>query len=149
MRRDGRRRRLELGGAGLVELEVGRVDDHVGARELAELSDLDRRPGCLHRPAAADDEDLADPGGVDRLDCGVGRVGGGELLGGERQHARDVERDVAVPDHDRPLAARGRTERSWKSGWPLYQATNAVAGQDPGRSSPGIPSWRSVWAPTE
>ena len=27
--------------------------------------------------------------------------------------------------------------RSWKSGWALYQATNAVAGQEPGRSSPG------------
>src|SRR5581483_11823898 len=35
----------------------------------------------------------------------------------------------------------------WKSGWPLYQATNAVAGQEPGRSSPGMPSERSVCAP--
>ena len=38
--------------------------------------------------------------------------------------------------------------RCWKSGWPLYQATNAVAGQEPGRSSPGTPSRRSVCAPT-
>ena len=28
---------------------------------------------------------------------------------------------------------------SWKSGWPLYQATNSVAGHEPGRSSPGMP----------
>ena len=34
---------------------------------------------------------------------------GRELLGRERQHARDVEGDVAVPDHDRPLA--GEVER--------------------------------------
>ena len=34
---------------------------------------------------------------------------GVELLAGEREHAGDVERDVAVPDHDRPLA--GQVER--------------------------------------
>ena len=38
--------------------------------------------------------------------------------------------------------------RSWKSGWPLYQATNSVAAHEPGRSSPGMPSRRSVCAPT-
>ena len=38
--------------------------------------------------------------------------------------------------------------QSWKSGWPLYQATNSVAAHEPGRSSPGMPSRRSVWAPT-
>src|SRR3712207_4954064 len=27
---------------------------------------------------------------------------------------------------------------SWKSGWPLYQATSSVADHEPGRSSPGI-----------
>ena len=37
--------------------------------------------------------------------------------------------------------------RSAKSGWPLYQATNSVAGWLPLRSSPGMPMWRSVWAP--
>ena len=126
---DGRRCRLQLGRAGLVELEVGRVDDHVGARELAQLSHLDRRPGGLHRPAAADDEDLADPGCVDRLDCGVGGVGGGELLGGERQHARDVEGDVAVPDHDRPLA--GEVERE------VLEVGMAVVPGDERRGRPG------------
>ena len=38
--------------------------------------------------------------------------------------------------------------RSWKSGWPLYQATNSNADHEPGRSSPGMPSRRSVCAPT-
>ena len=106
---DSRRRASELGFARGIELEVGRVDDHIRSGELTELTDLDRRPRRLHRPAPADDEDLADPGPVDRLDCSVGRVGGGELLGRESQHARDVQRDVPVPDHHRPLA--GEVER--------------------------------------
>ena len=37
--------------------------------------------------------------------------------------------------------------RSWKSGWPLYQATNAVAGHEPGRSSPGMFIRLSACAP--
>ena len=37
---------------------------------------------------------------------------------------------------------------SWKSGWPLYQATNSVAAHEPGRSSPGMPMRRSLCAPT-
>ena len=100
---DRRRRRFELGGARRVELEVGRIDDDVGARQLAELPDLDRRPSGLHGPAPADDQDLADAGGVDRRDRLVGRVRGRELLRRQREHAGDVERDVAVPDHDRAL----------------------------------------------
>ena len=35
------------------------------------------------------------------------------------------------------LGVRGRTASPWKSGWALYQATKAVAGHEPGRSSPG------------
>ncbi len=35
------------------------------------------------------------------------------------------------------------------SGWALYQDTNSVADQLPGNSSPGMPSWRSVAAPTQ
>ena len=51
-----------------------------------------------------------------------------------------------------PITTARRQERSNsrspKSGWPLYQATNSVAAQLPGRSSPGMPICRSVWAPT-
>ena len=43
---------------------------------------------------------------------------------------------------------RRSNSSSWKSGWPLYQATNAVAGHEPGRSSPGMSMRRSVCAPT-
>ncbi len=35
------------------------------------------------------------------------------------------------------------------SGWALYQETKSVADQLPGRSSPGMPSLRSVAAPTQ
>jgi hypothetical protein len=51
-----------------------------------------------------------------------------------------------------PTTTARSCERSnsspWKSGWPLYQATKAVAGQEPGRSSPGMSMRRSVCAPT-
>ena len=40
----------------------------------------------------------------DRLDRRVGRVGRRQLVAGQREHARDVDGDVPVPDHDRALA---------------------------------------------
>ena len=106
---DGGRRRLELGGAGIVQLEVGRIDDHVRPGQLAELAHLDRGPGRLHGAAPADDEDLADPRAVDRLDRGVRRVRGGQLFRREGQHPRDVQRDIAVSDHNGSFA--GEVER--------------------------------------
>ena len=86
-----------------VELEVGRIDDHVGAGELAELLQLRRRERGLHRPAPAEHHDLLDPGRADRLDRLGRRVRRRELLRGEREHPGAVDRDVPVPDHDRPL----------------------------------------------
>ena len=100
---DGRRRRLELALARGVETEVGRVDEHVGAGQLAQLAHLDRRPGRLDRTAASEHEDLLDARRVDRLDRGVRGVRRLELLRGQREHACDVEGDVPVPDHDGPL----------------------------------------------
>ena len=81
-------------------LELGGVDADVGAGELAHLLQLLRRPGGLRRAAAADDDDLPERRRADRLDRRVGGVGRGELLRRQREHARDVESDVAVPDHD-------------------------------------------------
>ncbi len=50
-----------------------------------------------------------------------------------------------------PMTTARSCERSksrcWKSGWPLYQATSSVAAHEPGRSSPGMPSRRSVCEP--
>ena len=64
----------------------------------------------------------------------------------------EPERAFAI-NRDGAAAAARAAERSngmpWKSGWPLYQATNSVAGQEPGRSSPGMPMRRSACAPNE
>ncbi len=50
-----------------------------------------------------------------------------------------------------PITTARLTERSnsrsAKSGWALYQLTNSVAAWDPRRSSPGMPSLRSVAVP--
>ncbi len=91
-----RERRLARG----IELELGWIDDHVGAGELAELLQLLRRPRSLRRPAPADHDDVADPRAPDRLDRRIGGIRGRKLFEGQCEHAGDVERDVPVPDHD-------------------------------------------------
>ena len=106
---DGLARRLEVlvGDVG----EVGRVDDHVhvGHRlEVAELAQLQRGEGGLQRAAAPDHHDLLDAARVQRLQRVVGDVGVGQHVGVADQDARDVERDVAVADHD---GAPGRQVR--------------------------------------
>ena len=50
----------------------------------------------------------------------------------ERQHPGDVDRDVAAPTTTARSPERSNAS-SWKSGWPLYQATNSVAGHEPGQ----------------
>ena len=95
---------LEEGGAGRVELDVGGVDDHVGVLHLAQLLDLRVGEGGLDRPAAAEDDDLADLLRVEQLDRVVGGVGLAQLVVGQGQHPGDVHRHVAVADHHRPLA---------------------------------------------
>ncbi len=49
---------LERRGTRRVELEIGRVDDEVGARELRQLDQLGRRERRLRRAAAPEDDDL-------------------------------------------------------------------------------------------
>src|SRR5579884_2666606 len=95
----------------LGALELGGVDDHVRTRELPELLQLRGRERRLRRAAPADDDDLADAGAVDRVDRRVRRVGRRELLRREREHPRDVERDVSVPDHDCTLDREVELER--------------------------------------
>src|SRR5437773_6295113 len=52
-----------------------------------------------------------------------------------------------------PTTTARSTQRSnsasVQSGWPLYQATNSVAGWLPRRSSPGMPMRLSVCAPVQ
>ena len=87
----------------LRAFEVGRIDDHVGARQLAHLLQLGRGERGLSRPTATQDDDLADRRARDGGDRGVGRVRRRELFVGQREHPRHVERHVPVPDHDHPL----------------------------------------------
>ena len=98
-----RRRGLQLWGARLVERELGRIDEDVGAGQVAELTHLDRCPGRLTGPRRPRTRISSHARGVDRLDRCVGRIRRRELARGQRQHPGHVERDVAVPDHDRPL----------------------------------------------
>ncbi len=99
------RRRAGVGvGDPVGERELVGVDDHVRVGELAELEQLGVGEGRLLGAAAGDHEDLADLAAPQLLERVVGDVGERELVMGEDQHARDVQRDVAGADHDRALA---------------------------------------------
>ena len=146
MRCTRRRRRLELGLARRVELELGRVDDDVGAGELAQLAELGRRPRGLHRPAPAEHDDLADAR-AEIASIAASVVSVGASSSGVSASIRATS-SATLPFPTTTARSRERSNSSsWKSGWPLYQATNSVAGHEPGRSSPGIPRRRSVCAP--
>ena len=85
--------------------EVGRVDDHVHARqplEVTEFAQLQRGEGGLQRSAATDDHDLLDAAFVQRLQRVVGDVGVGQQVGIGDEDARDIQGDVAVADDDGP-----------------------------------------------
>ena len=68
---------------------------------------------------------------------------------GVRQRIRDdVDRDVSDADDGHPLLRE--IERAVPIvGWPLYQATNSVAGWLPAQVLSGMPMRRSVWAPVQ
>ena len=120
-----RRRSLEHGLALLVELELVGIDQDVCAREVAELADLrpaSTRPapgragrrrrsrGC---PASAIASIAASVASVGASSSGVSasiRATSSATLPLPITTARSCERS---------------NSRSWKSGWPLYQATNS------------------------
>src|SRR5207237_10399610 len=74
-----------------------------GAAELAELLQLWRREGRLSRSPPSEHDDLAEAGASDRVDRVVARVGRRQLLACPREHAGDIDGNVAVPDHHGPL----------------------------------------------
>ena len=80
------------------------VDDDVGLGHLAELADLGVGECRLRGSAAAEHDDLLDAALGQGLDRVVGGVGALQLVAGQGQHAGDVGGDVAVADHDDPLA---------------------------------------------
>ncbi len=87
-----------------------RVDAHVGVGHVAQLEQLGVGEGRLGRPAPAEHDDLADARLGERLERVVGHVRHGELVAGQREHAGDVCRHVAVPDHHRALAGEVELE---------------------------------------
>ena len=121
-----------------VEDQLGRVDDDVDARQLAELLQLLVGEGRLGRAAAAEHVDLADaarprarPARARRCrwppaprGCSPGCAPGPS----PRCRCRPRRR---VSDARSKLRLR-------KSGWALYQPTNSVAEWLPGRCSRGI-----------
>ena len=86
----------------LDPVQLCRIDDHVGALELSELAQLGVGERRLRRAAAPEQNDVGDarhPKGVDRVIGGVGRR---QLTRIEHEHARHIDRHVAVADDHRP-----------------------------------------------
>ncbi len=69
--------------------------------QIAQLAQLGVGEGGLGGSAAADDDDLLDLAVLEHVERVVGGVGERELGVREREHAGDVERDVAVADDKR------------------------------------------------
>ena len=95
--------------AGSSSRSAGSTSD-VGAGELAQLAELDGRPRRLHRAAPAERRrSRGRPAAlIAAIASSVVSVGASSS-GGQRQHARDVERDVPVARSRRRARARGRT----------------------------------------
>ena len=96
---------LEERAAQLVELDVGRVDDDVGVWS----SPSSRSSGFVYAACAGPRRPSTTISSIrlcgERLERVIGDVGRAQLVVGQREHPRNVERDVAVADHDRARAA--------------------------------------------
>ena len=86
----------------IVQLAADDLD--VAALELAHLEQLGIRERRLQRATASEDRDVLDARGREHLDRMIGRVGARKLRRRQREHPRDVDRDVAGSDDDRMLA---------------------------------------------
>ena len=101
----GRRR----SSAARVELEVGCVDQHRRAVQLAELAQFLGGERACAGPAPAQHGDLLDRRRGEDVQHVLGHVGRLELGRRPGEHPGDVQRDVAdADDHDRPDAGQGR-----------------------------------------
>ena len=127
---------------GLVVVEVLVVHDHVDVAQFAELAQLERRELHLHRAAAAEDVHIRHRRRLQDLVDVVGDLSRQQVIGVLREHAGDVERDVAVADDgdllrvERPLARDIRMAVV-----PAHEIGGAVAARqvDAGDVEVGIP----------
>ena len=78
----------------------------------------------------------------------VGGIRDATSSGSSTQHARDVDRHVAVADHHGARRRRGRTRVRGTVGVAVVPGDELRGGCEPGRSSPGIPSRLSSAVPT-
>ncbi len=92
-----------------VQLQVGRVDDHPHAGQLAEFLQLGGGEGGLRRAAPPEHHDLAHHALAQLRQRVVGDVGLRQLVGVGDQDAGHVHRHIAVADDDHPLV--GEIER--------------------------------------
>ena len=95
--------------------EVLVVHDDVDVGHLAELAQLDRGELDVGGTAAPEHVHVGDGGGLEAGEHVVGDLGRAQVDGVLRQHAGDVERDVAVAD-DGDLARRRAATRVGTSG---------------------------------
>src|SRR5215218_7165890 len=86
-----------------VERDVARVDEHVSVGHLAQLQQLRIGERNLRWPAPPEHHDLLHLRLGEHVEGVVGHVGRGELVARQREHARDIGGNVAVPDHDGAL----------------------------------------------
>ncbi len=97
---------VEKRAAGRIELDFGRIDDHVDPAKLPEREQFRIRVRGLSRTATTHDDDLADVRIAQGLHGVVCHVGASEDLRIHHERAGDVERDVAVADDHRALAGQ-------------------------------------------
>ncbi len=86
------------GGAHRIEFEVGRVDDDVDAVDFAQLPQLWRCAGGLHRTAPRDDVQFLQRRPAQRLERMQREVGRCEMVGTGREDPDGIHRDVADAD---------------------------------------------------
>ena len=98
-------------GRGCAE-ELLREREHGRAVEDGELAELLVCKGGLEGTAPADDGDVAHGRAVEDIEHGRGHIVFCESFGRGEQHARDVERDVALAD-DRDVL---RLVKRWRRG---------------------------------
>ncbi len=127
--------RADLGGGDVVELDVGRVDDHLDARDVVELAQLHRAEPGVGDPATGEHVHV---GGRVAGEAGVDRVrdlGARQVLGGARQDPGDVQGHVPGTDHrDRRRVERPVPGHVGVAVVPLHEAGGTVAARqvDPG-----------------
>ena len=101
---------FHFGLAGIVENQVGRVDDHVGDFQLTQLFDFRIGELGLHGPSPGEDVNALDIAFLQSLQGVVGDVGCLQFVNRFRQDAGYIHRHIADADHSDTLHAEVELE---------------------------------------